>query len=509
MATALLPAPPAPVAAGRRSRMPSPVVLLTSVGVINAVLFLIINPSVGDLWAARARQSAARHGVGLGYWFSWFAGSTPGNYSVLSPFLSGLLGAGILGALGTGAITPLAALLVRGSAHPVAATATAAFVAGLSLWSGRVPFAVGTAVSIVAFIAVRAERRTLACALAVLTALVSPVSAFFFAMGVAALFITNPRFRVISAMAASATVVSLAGIALIFGTPGTEPFSLLKAGTVAAALALMLVARPAPYVRVVIFIAIAACPMLVLVPNGMGSNFQRLVWFCLPIAVATTATARLRVALAACALPIVLSAQATVSDLWVSAQPMSSEHYYDNLAAELDRTPGLANYRVEVVPDGTHNSAYALLNHAMLARGYETQEDSVQNAVVMSSHLNAISYKLWLDNNAVGYVAIGGTTIATNPEDTLIRQHLPKYLTKVWSDQHWLLYRVQYPSPVISSPATVIAADQASMELNVPRAGSYTIRVHWSRFLKISPTVPKTTTMSDDGFGFTKLTVTA
>ena len=57
--------------------------------------------------AARATDVAehwsryAAHGVGLGYWFSWFAGTVPGHYSVLSPVMSRIINPGALGAAST------------------------------------------------------------------------------------------------------------------------------------------------------------------------------------------------------------------------------------------------------------------------------------------------------------------------------------------------------------------------------------------------------------------------
>lgn len=59
----------------------------TAFTLVNAIAFWLVRPDVNDLWAARARASAVSHGVGLTYWFSWFSGgSTPGNYSVLTPY---------------------------------------------------------------------------------------------------------------------------------------------------------------------------------------------------------------------------------------------------------------------------------------------------------------------------------------------------------------------------------------------------------------------------------------
>ena len=81
----------------------------TAVAAANAFAFFAVRPNVGDLQAALARQSAATHGVGLVGWFQWFGGgSTPGNYSVITPYLSSLLGATLVGVLATIAITPLA-----------------------------------------------------------------------------------------------------------------------------------------------------------------------------------------------------------------------------------------------------------------------------------------------------------------------------------------------------------------------------------------------------------------
>ena len=66
----------------------------TAVVAVGGLLFVLIAPGVGDMWAALARAQAARDGVTLGYWFSWYSGAhPPGGYSVIVPWLSALLGA--------------------------------------------------------------------------------------------------------------------------------------------------------------------------------------------------------------------------------------------------------------------------------------------------------------------------------------------------------------------------------------------------------------------------------
>src|SRR2546422_960861 len=75
--------------------------------------------------------------------------------------------------------------LAQGGAPPLAATWLATLVLGVSLWSGRVPFAVGSAVSALALAAVRDHRRLRAAAWTAVAVLASPVSGAFIAVGLA------------------------------------------------------------------------------------------------------------------------------------------------------------------------------------------------------------------------------------------------------------------------------------------------------------------------------------
>jgi hypothetical protein len=481
----------------------------TAAAVIGAIAFLVVHPQAGDLWAARARQSAAAHGVGLTYWFSWFGGgTTPGDYSVLTPFVSTFLGAALLGALATVAITPLCRRLVRGSNYPLAATWVATLTAGLNLWSGRIPFAVGTATAVAALVAVRSQRRILAAAWAVVTVLASPVSGAFIAFGLVGTLLYSRSHRTISATTILTACVSLGAVGAVFGTPGRYGFSAGQALITELALLLFLTSRPPKYLRAVIVLSVIACPVLVAVPNAMGTNFERLVWICLPVAVVATAGRRLPLAACASALAVLWGAQITAHDVAVATSPMSTVSYYAPLAAELDRIPALTTYRLEAVPDGTHTAAYALLGHAMLARGYLTQADNALNPVLWSrTKLNALTYRIWLDNNAVGYVAIGRTALNSSPEYNLVSRGRLPYLTQVWSNAHWTLYRVQSPTPIVGPPAFIRDADQSNMTIDIPVAGRLPVRVRWSKFLTVdAPSHASGATVTDDGSGWTILT---
>jgi len=473
-----------------------------------ALAFLLVRLPVGDLWAARARQSAAAHGVGLTYWFSWFGGgSTPGNYSVLTPFASAVFGAALLGALATVAITPLCWRLVQGSRHPIIATWVATVTSGFSLWSGRVPFALGTAIAVAALIAVRERRRVHVVVWTVLSVLISPVSGAFIAFGLTGTVLYTRSHRVVGALAILAAGFSLAVLGVVFGAPGPEGFAMKQALLVTVGLLLFLLAGPPKYLTVVILASVAACPLLTVVPNGMGSNFERFVWIWLPVAVVATARRRLPTAVLASALAICTGAFGTVQDVAVARAPMSSPSYYAPLASELDTIAALTTYRLEVVPDGTHTAAYALLGHAMLARGYETQTDNALNAVLMSqTGPTAVTFKIWLDNNAVGYIAIGNRSLHPNPEHTLVSSGKLAYLHVIWANSNWRLYGVTRPIPIVPTPDRITDADQSSMTIDVSQPGILPIRVRWSKFLTAEgPNDSRGVSLTADEYGWSIL----
>jgi hypothetical protein len=277
----------------------------------------------------------------------------------------------------------------------------------------------------------------------------------------------------------------MSAMGLYYGLPGSEGFPLLHAAAATATTALLLCARPPAIVRSVVLVSIAACPILALVPNGMGTNFERFTWICLPVAVAATGQARRVVVFGSALIAVSMGVIGSVHDLYVAAQPMSQPSYVQGLADEFDRLPGLADYRVEVVPDGTHVAAFALLSHASLARGDETQSDNRLNSVLHSPALDAASYRRWLDENAVAYVALDRETLAHEPEDRLVRfGHVP-YLRLAWSDRHWLLFAVRDPLPIAQPPARVTDADQARLVVSVPAPGRYHLSLEWSHLLQL------------------------
>jgi hypothetical protein len=133
---------------------------------------------------------------------------------------------------------------------------------------------------------------------------------------------------------------------------------------------------------------------------------------------------------------------------------------------------------------------------------------------VLSDHdLDATKYKVWLDNNAVGYVAIARTDRKLTPEYKLVSQQRPHYLRSVWSNDKWTLYRVQSPNPIVPRPVTVTKFSQSQLVLHVPCACAFTVRVHKPQNLNAATTPPQGSDtepvhakLQDDGYGWTTMT---
>jgi hypothetical protein len=491
--------------------------------VLNAVAFFVVRPGVNDLWAARARASAVEHGVGLGYWFSWFGGgSTPGNYSVLTPYLCAAIGTELVGALSLVAISVLVTVLVRDTPHQHAAAALATVAAALNLWSGRIPFLLGAVAGLGALIAVRRRQRAATVGLTLLSILASPLAGAFVAFGLSGTFLTTrtKAYRPIIAYAVITAAIALVLSTLAFGAPGPEPFTNGLLLELALAYVCLWFAGAPDHLRTLLWVTMLATVVLWAVPNGIGSNFARFVWYCLPIAVVALSTKPVRVATLAVTPLLIIGAVTTATDLLNATRAISSETYYTSLAERLQQIPDLRNYRVEVVDHGGKAGYEALLDYVMLARGWETQEDQALNKVLYDESLDPVQYKLWLDNNAVGYVALPAATVGGFPEYKLVESGVADYLVPMWHDAKWQLFRVEDPTPIVGAPASVLAHDQKSMTIRVPRAGTLPVRVRWSKYLTAvlqerAPTgpglvdaqPPVRAELADDGTGWTVLTV--
>jgi hypothetical protein len=154
-----------------------------ALSVLLAALYLILEPRTPDLPGHIFRAELfGREGFAI--WNGqWYGGHHVLSYSVLMPPLSWLLSPQLLVALSTVAATacfePLAPAARLGALWFAVGSAT-------SLFSNRVPFALGLAFGMAALLALQGRRRTLSPGLALLSGLSSPVTGLFLALAGAA-----------------------------------------------------------------------------------------------------------------------------------------------------------------------------------------------------------------------------------------------------------------------------------------------------------------------------------
>jgi hypothetical protein len=284
-------------------------------------------------------------------------------------------------------------------------------------------------------------------------------------------------------------------------------------------MAILLFAAAPDHLRTTFWVTVIAVLGVWAVPNGVGSNLARFVWFGLPVAVLALSARRTAIAVLTTAPLIAIGAVTTATDLLHATEPISSVAYYKTLVNRLDDIPDLQNYRVELVDHGARAGYDALLVLAMLARGWETQEDTALNKPLTEDPLDPVTYKVWLDNNAVGYVALPSASVGDYPEYKLVSSGTAGYLTRIWWDSKWDLFRVDNPTSIVAAPASVLAHDQKSMTLRVPCRCTVALRLRWSKFLsavlqqrgpagkgRVDADPSRHAELVDDGTGWTVLT---
>ena len=266
----------------------------------------------------------------------------------------------------------------------------------------------------------------------------------------------------------------------------------------------MAIARPKPYVVVPVLLSAAVCIVLASVPTALGGNFDRMVWIWLPPAVVATARRGVTATLACVALGVYGGVSVTLSDLSTALGPVAATAQYGPLLQRLDRLPGLSQYRLEAIPDGTHDASDLLLPHALLARGYETQVDRALNATVTGASLTADQYHAWLDTNAVGFVLLHRQSVYENAEYQLVSHGL-WYLAPIWSNDRWELFSVRDAVPIAGSPDRLVDADQNELVVTVPRRSTVPLRVRWSPSLEADATPGVRAAVLPDGTGWSLL----
>lgn len=475
-------------------------VLVTAAAI---ALLWLLHPALGDLQAAIAREVAAAAGVGPTYWFTWYGGVSPGSYSLLVPLLSLVTGSAGLLYAATGALAGLAFPLARGTAHPALLRWAIAVAAVLNLCSGRVAFATGAALALAGVVLVRRGLLVPGGLLLAASGLASPLAPAFAGLVAAPLLAggghRSPRVRAVLAGAGLGVVLPV----VLFGAAGAQPFPWTTLAWMAVAmLGAAAALRGTAQGRLVPLAAVVTL-VLFLVPTGVGSNLGRFACLVLPcVCLAWSRWDRRRLVLAL--VPAISCGVYVAAADQVAAFGASTDDY-DALRTVLREQPDLAAHRVEVVDNRTHAGSHLLGAEVALARGWENQSDARYHPLFHEpGALDAGSYRRWLADNAVAYVVVAADPMPlARAEADLVTAGLP-YLTEVWSDEHWQLYRVEDPRPIVPAPLALVSASPAEVVVDVPNTAEHRVRVRPNRYLvarsATDPDVAACLTPTQDGW---------
>nr|WP_234329662.1 hypothetical protein [Streptomyces viridochromogenes] len=462
-----------------------------------AVWALFLATGGGDLAAQDAWAGfATRHG-GSAYNLFWYGGTHTANYSLISPYLMAALGVRTVTLLAGVAATWLAAVLitrVEGLRRPLGPALLASFALWCNVASGRTTFALGVAFGLAACLLLSRERRVvLAAAYAALATMASPVAGLFLVVVGAAFLLTRDYRRALTLLLPPAVTVSVT--ALLFPFKGEQlmfadriwpPFFLGLAVT-------FLAPRSWRVARWSGGVYAAGAVLTYLIPSPIGTNVERFAELFAPAALLAVLVAQPRLAkvrrrllITALVLSVAWVGKKTADDLYVSTVVPAWATETHGVVRALDRL-GADRTRVEVVPARNHREASGLAPHVNMARGWNRQLDMERARLFYDGSFSAATYRAWLDRWAVGYVVLplGKPDGYAEVEARLLRDHRPEWLEPVWQDAHWRVFRVRDAVPLVSGPATVVSTSSADVVLHMPRAGTATIRIAHSPWLRV------------------------
>jgi hypothetical protein len=469
-----------------------------------ALLMLIWNPPVGDL-AAQVFRTELFQQTGLAIWNgSWYGGHYTLTYSVLFPPLAALLGPQVVGMISVVASSYLFDRLVRDHWGVEARWATLWFAAGVVtlLADGQLTFALGVAFGLLSLRCLQTRRGAFAVLAAACCALASPVAAVFFS-GVL-LTATLERGRRPNAAALGAALLALLLTVvpnLAFPEPGQFPFvfSSFVAVPLWAAGALY-VTRGLPeerQLRRVVLGYLLASTLIWLTPNALGGNAVRLgALFGGPVLAAVVLSRRPRVAPWMLALVLVGSLYwqltASVNQIARSVgDPSTASDYFEPAASWL-REHGGTGLRIEVPPTANHWESAYLAPDFELARGWLRQLDTTRDDVFYDGgELTDRAYSAWLRGNAISYVALPDAPLdySSQAEQRLILRD-PPYLTLRHRSEHWRIYEVRNPKPLVASLGTgrahTLWVGRQGFALDVSTPGEFLVRVNFTPYWSIS-----------------------
>ena len=455
------------------------------------VAYLIAQPDSAD-HAAQVFRSGFFDSQGFAAWDNfWFGGHHMPGYGLLLPALGALIGPRWVGVLAAVAASLLFSAIAyrRFGDRARLGVAWFATATSISLFTGRLTFALGVAVALAAVFFAQRDHRLLAIFFAALTPLASPVAALFLGCGAVASAVAE-RNR--GGLELAVVAVGMAVLmSWAFPEGGTEPFKFSSYQpailvTIAVFLALPKEERTLRYGVAAYGLALTAA---FLIQSPMGGNATRMGALLLGPALAFGLWRRQRLYLVLL-VPVLIYWQwsPVVRDLeQVSAQPSVKPGFYAPLIDFLRGQPRHDAYRVEVLPEAHHWESAYVPRGIYIARGWERQLDRKLNPLFyQSAPLSGPQYRSWLDDLGVGYVAVPHAPLdyAAAPEIRMLKRGPPRYLQRVYKSPDWTVYKVRNPSPLAIGGKMVKLRPQGFV-VDTSAPGTVLVRVRWTPYWSV------------------------
>jgi hypothetical protein len=426
-----------------------------------------------------------RHG--FVFWDAqWFSGHPTLSYSVLSPLFGALTGPVALGALCGVVSAMLFDRLVRSSFGSGAVIGSLWFAVATvtNLIVGRVTFGLGVTFALAAVYALSRGHPLIAIGAALLSGLASPVAGLFLAIACAAWGCARPGIRIVAWTAMAAAFVPVLVIAVVFPSPGAQPYEWWALGCDLAICVAALVVVPRRYAALRWAAAIYAVVLIAtkLVETPLGGNVSRLNQYAAGPLLACVLWEYRRQLVVLLAIPFVFWQWFPTTDAILRAPSDPSTHraYYQPLVNFLTANR-IGFGRVEIPVTYRHWESAYVATEVPLARGWERQLDYAYAADFYDGTLTAAKYHDWLRSNGVAYVALPDTRLdASSHIEAEIIRRAPAYLEHVWTGPHWQVWRFTGFDGLVVGPATMSELNADSFVLDVRKPGAVTVRVHYS-----------------------------
>jgi hypothetical protein len=428
------------------------------------------------------------HQQGLTLWDSqWYGGHWTLNYSVIFPPVAGVIGVQATEVLSAAVAAWAFDRLVVGHFGTSARVGSIIFALGtlVQVAIGQLPFLLGEALALAAIWAATRRRWRLTAALAVATPLASPLAGSFLVLAAVAWLVSSwPKRRLALAGLVAVSAVPVVVLTLGFPGQGVMPFPAYDFGWLLGLflVAFALVPRRERTLRTGAILYVAAIVLSFVVPSSMGGNISRL-GECVgaPLAACLLWQHR-RLLVPAAVVPLALLQWGpSVTSFTGRSDPSTQTRYFQPLMGFLAQHAQPAG-RVEIVPTARHWEAADVAPYYPLARGWERQLDTADNPLFYAkAELDADSYRAWLLDNGVRYVALPDVKLdyAAVQEGRLVQAGVPG-LVPVWHDRDWRVFEVAGSTGIVEGPAQLLRMDGGNIMLDTSSPGVVLVRVRYN-----------------------------